>query len=228
MNPELTYSVPAYQTAAGAADIFSHTFMRYFSRYDSFLGDEYCIGTLRTVVAFAGRAVARPDDYDARAELMLSAAFAHNDVMGIGRGPGRKGGEHTFEKQLSGFYDTAHGAGLAVMMPAYLTYIVRHGAPEQVARVAEFGRRVFDVKPGGTEREVACEGIALFKNWLRSIGMPVTLGELGVRDDALETAIRYTTDTLKGTIKAYVDIDAQVVDEVYRIAAKDEARGRER
>ena len=223
MNPELTYSVPGYQTAAGAADIFAHTFMRFFNPDASYLGDEYCVGTMRTVVKFAPVAIAGPDNYEARAELMIAAAFAHNDLTGIGRIRTKGGGEHNLEQQLSAHYDTAHGAGLAVMMPAYLRYMVRHGTEEQVERVAYLGTRVFDIDPAGTEtgdetaqaRAVAEAGIAAFVQWLKSIRMPVTLRELPIPEDEVAVAAERCIEGNGGRIKRYMDIDADGIRDIY-------------
>ena len=235
MNPELTYTVPAYQTAAGAADIFAHTFMRFFNPDASYLGDEYCIGTLRTVVKFAPVAVAEPENYEARAELMAAAAFSHNDLTGIGRLRVKGGGEHNLEQQLSAHYDTAHGAGLAVMMPAYLRYMVRHGTEEQVERVAYLGARVFGIEPAdtgvravsgqsqgiagtGVSKAVAEAGIAAFTAWLRSIGMPTTLRELPLPEDEAGAAAERCIEGNGGRIARFMEIDAEGVREIYRDA----------
>jgi alcohol dehydrogenase YqhD (iron-dependent ADH family) len=140
MNPELTYSVSPYQTGAGSADILAHTVSRYFINASSRLGDEFCEGLMRTVVKYAPIAVAEPENYEARAELMLTGSFSHNDITGIGRS-GDRGGEHGLEAQLSGYYDTAHGAGLAALMPAWLQYIADHGAPHRLLGLLYLGSR---------------------------------------------------------------------------------------
>jgi len=221
MNPELTYSVSKYQTAAGAADVFSHTFMRFFNPAASYLGDEFCIGLLRTVVKYAPAAIENPNDYEARAELMAAASFAHNDVTGIGKEIWSGGGEHPLEQQLSGYYDTAHGAGLAVMMPAMLTYILRHGDAEQIDRIAYFAARVFDSEPDAANPEkVAEDGINRFKAWLTSIGMPTTLTGLGVPEDDIRNAIDRCINNTGGKVGGYVNADADGIAEIYINALK--------
>jgi alcohol dehydrogenase YqhD (iron-dependent ADH family) len=216
MDPELTYTLPPEQTASGAADIFSHTFMRYFTNYASYLGDAYCVATFRTVRKYAAIALARPDDYEARAELMLAATFSHNDLTGVGRAGDGKGGEHSLERQLSGYYDFPHGAGLAVMMPAMLRYIVRHGEPEQVARVADFGVRVFDAEPEmGDTKATAIAGIERFAEWLRSLGLPTTLTELGVPEGEVEEAAQRCVKDNKGLLKGFVNIDEKGIQEIF-------------
>jgi len=219
MNPELTYTVSAYQTAAGASDVFSHTYFRYFNNDSSYLGDEYCIGTFRTIVKYTPIAVTNPDDYEARAELMSAASFSHNDVTGIGKNLGHGGGEHPLEHQLSGYYDTAHGAGLAVIMPALLRYVVKHGSPEQVERIACFGVRVFDAEPDKENPvKTAEDGIDRFIAWLGSIGMPTTLAELGVPEADIRVAIDRTVKNTGGKISGFVEIDADGIAEIFRSA----------
>ncbi|MDR3121424.1 MAG: iron-containing alcohol dehydrogenase [Clostridiales bacterium] len=215
MNPELTYSVSPYQTAAGAADILAHTVSRYFTLGESRLGDEYGEGTMRTVVKFAPVAVARPDDYEARAELMLAGSFSHNDVTGIGRDAAR-GGEHGLESQLSGYYDTAHGAGLAAVMPAWLQYIADRGTPEQVARIARFGVKVFGADPDLSDiKATADDGLVRFRAWVKSIGMPLTLKELGVPKKDLADVIQRCVDINGGEVPGFVALDKAAVTEIF-------------
>jgi alcohol dehydrogenase YqhD (iron-dependent ADH family) len=219
MDPELTYALPSRQTASGAADIFSHTFMRYFTNYASYLGDAYCVSTFKTVKKYAPIVLSRPDDYEARAELMLAATFSHNDLTGIGRAGDGRGGEHSLERQLSGYYDFPHGEGLAVMMPAFLKYIVLHGTQSQVARVADFGVCVFDVEPEMDDVvSVATEGIARFIEWLRSLGLPVTLGELGVPESEYATAAERCVSDNGGTLNGFMETDADGIREIFRLA----------
>jgi alcohol dehydrogenase YqhD (iron-dependent ADH family) len=207
LNPELTYTVPAYQTAAGAVDIFAHTVMRYYCPAASNLGDEFAEGLLRSVVKYAPLAIAEPANYEARAELMLAAAFSHNDVTFLGRS-GVKGGEHNLESQISGHYDTAHGAGLAVVMPPWMQYIADTGVPEQTARVAQFGVKVFGAPPDMSEPlATAHDGLDRFRSWLRSIGMPLTLRELGIPKDDLDAVVQRVMDIWKGKVPGFMPLD---------------------
>jgi alcohol dehydrogenase YqhD (iron-dependent ADH family) len=216
MNPELTYTVPAWQTGVGAADIMAHTVSRYFSNAPSSLGDEYAEGTMRTVVKYGPVAIARPDDYEARAELMLSGSFSHNDLTGLGRSSAPRGGEHGLESQLSGYYDTAHGAGLAVVMPAWLHYIVEHGTPAQAARVAQFGVKVFGVSPDMADVKGTAEaGLSRFRSWLKSLGMPLTLKELGVPKEDFDAVVKRCIDVNDGVIRGFVDLDADAVRAIF-------------
>jgi alcohol dehydrogenase YqhD (iron-dependent ADH family) len=218
MNPELTYSVSAWQTGAGCADIFSHTFMRYFMKGAAFLTDEFAEAVLKTVVKYAAVAIAEPDNYEARAELMQAGAFAHNGLTGMGR-TGPMAGEHPLEHQLSGHYDTTHGAGLSVIMPALLAYFVNHGGAEQAARAAQFAVKVFGASPDlGDLKATAFEGIRRFKSWLKSIGMPLTLKELGVPKKDLDAVIKRCLEANGGLVKGYMDLDEKAVTEIYSSA----------
>jgi alcohol dehydrogenase YqhD (iron-dependent ADH family) len=216
-NPELTYTVSAYQTGAGAADILAHTVNRYFSKGlpASRLGDEFAEGLMRTVVHYGPVAVSRPDDYEARAELMTAASFSHNDITGVGRS-GPRGGEHALESQISGYYDTAHGAGLAAVMPAWLQYVVCHGSPEQAARVAQFGAAVFGVRPDLLDpRGTADAGLRAFRSWIRSIGMPLTLKELGVPKEDLPAVVRRCMEHNKGKVPGFMELDEKAVTAIF-------------
>jgi alcohol dehydrogenase YqhD (iron-dependent ADH family) len=222
MNPELTYSVSAYQTGAGSADIVAHTVSRFFFKDNpvSHLGDEYAAGTMRVVVKYAPIAIAKPSDYEARAELMLAGSFSHNDLTGIGRS-GAKGGEHGLESQLSGHYDTAHGAGLAAVMPAWLQYIADTGTPAEVARIAQFGVQVFGVSPEMTDPKATADaGLRHFRTWVKSIGMPLTLKELGIPKADLPAVVKRCLDVNGGTVPGFVDLDEKAVTAIFNSIAE--------
>jgi hypothetical protein len=217
MNPELTYSVSAYQTAAGGVDIFSHTFERFFVDNSNYLGDQFASGLLRSVVKYTPIALELPEDYEARAELMLAAAFSHNDVTGIG---GRSGGmfiAHALEAYLSASYDTPHGAGLAITMPAWLQYIVENGDDDKVARVAQFAASVFDVQPDMQDiKAVANEGIRRFRAWIKSIGMPLTLSEMNISAKDLPEIVKNCRSNANGILEGYMTLDKKDVEKIYR------------
>ena len=217
MNPELSYTVSAYQTGAGAADTIAHSVSRYFIKDTpgACLGDEFAEGLMRTVVKYAAIAIANPNDYEARAELMMAATFSHNEISGIGR-IGPRGGEHALEHQFSAHYDTAHGAGLAAIMPAWLQYIVDNGSPAQIARVAQFGVKVFGVSPDMSDvKATANAGLAAFRSWVHSIGMPLTLEELGVPRAELPDMVKRTIESAKGKITGFMDLDEKAVTAIF-------------
>jgi alcohol dehydrogenase YqhD (iron-dependent ADH family) len=170
---------------------------------------------MRTVVKYGPIAIKKPDDYEARAELMMAATFSHNDLNWIGRS-GFRGGEHPLEHQFSGHYDTAHGAGLAAIMPAWLQYIVDNGTPEQIARVAQFGVKVFGAGCGMTDTKAAANaGLEAFRAWLCSLGMPLTLTELGIPKDDLSGIIKLIADSNKGKIAGFMDLDEKAIGAIF-------------
>ncbi|MBQ9719443.1 MAG: iron-containing alcohol dehydrogenase [Oscillospiraceae bacterium] len=179
MNPELTFTLPAYQTAAGCADIISHTMERYFSGPETVEPtDSMAEGLMRAVIDAAPRAVKNPRDYDARACIMWAGSLSHNNLTGSGRaGHGRVGDWacHQLEHELSGMFDVTHGAGLAALFGAWARYVMGK-APERFARLA---RNVMGVTEPDDEK-AAVAGIEAYESFLRGIGMPTNLRELGL------------------------------------------------
>jgi alcohol dehydrogenase YqhD (iron-dependent ADH family) len=217
MNPELTYTVPKFQTALGAVDILAHTFDRYFIDAYSHLGDAFCVSVMRNAVKYGPIAVSDPRNYEARAELMLTASMSHNDVTSIGR-TGKQGSGHGLESQLCGTYDTPHGAGMAVCMPAYLEYLIKNGEDYHIARVAQFAVDVFDVEPDmGDIKEVARDGVRRFKVWIKSMGMPLTLKELGVPNpqNELDDIVAKCRCDANGILQGFMDLDKKAVRAIF-------------
>lgn len=215
MNPELTYTVNAYQTGAGTSDIFAHTLERYFYPDDCALGDAFAEGLLRTVIKYGPLAIEKPNDYEARAELMLCGSFAHNDITGIGHTPGRRGGPHALESAISAFFDTAHGAGLAVVMPAWLRLVADSGEAG-CARVAQLAVNVFGVSADMADLKlVAYEGIARFRHWLNALGMPSTLTQMGLKESDIQTLVDNGRYDANGQIAGYIYLNRQELDAFY-------------
>ena len=203
LNPEFTFTLPAYQTACGATDMFAHVVERYFTTTrDVWVSDELCEGIMRTIVTASRRVLASPQDYEARANLMWAGTLAHNNVCGAGRA--QDWASHGIEHELSALYGCAHGAGLAVVMPAWMAYV----KDADIRRVAQFAAKVFAV-PEGEPAAMAQEGIARYRAWLHEIGMPTTFAELGAkREDipALVAKLGLNGNTL-GTFMSLTDAD---------------------
>ena len=176
LNPEFTFTLPPYQTACGLTDIFAHVVERYFTpTKDVEITDALCEAVMRTVVAESAKVLADPRDYEARANVMWAGTVAHNNVCGVGRA--QDWSSHGIEHELSALYDCAHGAGLAVVMPAWMEYVM----PTDVARFARFAERVFDVREADPAA-AAKEGLARYRAWLKSLGMPTNFAELGAKE----------------------------------------------
>ena len=180
MHPELTYTLPAYQTASGCVDILYHTIERYFSGGETVEPTDYMAeGLMRTMLEMAPKAIADPTDYESHAAIMWCGSLSHNGLTGAGRGGrGRVGdwASHQLEHELSGMFDVTHGAGLAAVWGAWSRYVMP-AAPERFAR---FARNVMGVQAEGDAAVVALAGIEAFENFLRSIDMPTNIRELGL------------------------------------------------
>ena len=183
MNPELTYSLPAYQTASGAADIMMHTMERYFTPTDTdtSLTDRIAEGLMVSVRDAAQAAVKEPENYEARATLMWAGSLSHNGLTGAGRVSDF--GTHKIEHELGGMFDVAHGAGLAAIWGSWARYVYKTNPK----RFAQFGEKVFGVNvsqntgaDAAATDAAALAAITAWETWCHSIGMPTTLTELGI------------------------------------------------
>lgn len=213
LNPEFTFTLSPFQTACGLTDIFAHVVERYFTpTKDVEITDALCEAVMRTVVKESSRVMANPRDYDARANIMWAGTVAHNNVCGVGRA--QDWSSHGIEHELSALYDCAHGAGLAVVMPAWMEYVME----ADIARFARFAERVWDVGEGSPE-EMAKEGIRRYRAWLKSIGMPQNFAELGAKESDIPSLV--TQLGLKGnTLGAFRPLADDDVEKILRIAAK--------
>lgn len=213
LNPELTMSLPNYQTACGAVDMMAHVMERYFTNTkDVEITDRLCEGILLTVIKEAPKALADANDYESRANLMWAGMVAHNDICGVGRE--QDWSSHGLEHELSALYDVAHGAGLAVMFPAWMKYVMHH----DVMRFAQFAVRVWGCEMDFQNPEVtAKEGILRYENFLRSIGMPVRFSEIGAKEEDIPTLIQQT-GIGKGTMGSFVKLNTQDMENIYRLA----------
>lgn len=176
MNPELTKTLPDYQTACGVTDICMHTMERYFVNGDTLdITDSLAEGLLRTVMA-NGRILAKdPSNSKARAEVMWAGSLAHNGLTGCGT----DGGDwmpHKIEHELGGLYDVAHGAGLAAVWGSWARYVYKDCMP----RFKKFAINVMGVAEEGTDEEIILKGIEAVQDWYRDIKMPTNIRELGV------------------------------------------------
>ena len=183
MNPELTYTLPAAQTFAGVADMMAHIMERYFSNTaDVQTTDRVAEGVLRAIIDVAPRLVDNPSDYQARANIMWAGTLAHNGICGIGRQ--EDWASHGLEHELSALYGVTHGAGLAVVFPAWMEFM----AAKHPAKVAQYGRRVFDVDEAD-DYAAAREGVRRLRAFFGSLGLPLTLSELGIANPDMDTLV---------------------------------------
>jgi len=214
LNPELTYTLPNYQTACGAADIMAHIMERYFTNTRNVeLTDRLCEATMKTLVNNVPKALANPTDYAVRAEIMWTATVAHNNLLGTGRE--EDWASHDIEHEISGIYDIAHGAGLAIVFPAWMKYVYKH----DVERFAQFAVRVWDVEYDfRNPEETALKGIEKLKEFFSSIGLPTSLSEAGIDDSRLEEMADKCTGSDSYTVGSFVKLNKQAVLEILKLA----------
>ncbi|HBB72596.1 MAG TPA: NADH-dependent alcohol dehydrogenase [Ruminococcus sp.] len=214
LDPELTCTLPAYQTACGATDIMAHVFERYFTNTAEVeITDRLCEAVLTTMIKETPRVIADPCNYDARANIMWAGTVAHTNIVGVGRE--QDWNSHGIEHELSALYDCAHGAGLAVIMPAWMEFVCSHD-PMRFAQAAVrvWGCHMDFANPENTARE----GIRRFRSFLHSIGMPINFAELGAREEDIPALVdKFGIGS--GRTGGFVKLSAEDIAEIYRIAA---------
>ena len=211
MNPERTYTLPAYQTAAGATDIMMHTMERYFSKYeDALLTDAIAEALLRTVKEATPVVLGNPEDYTHRAAIMWASSLSHNDLTECGTE--KDFACHKLEHELSGLFGVTHGAGLAALWGSWARYVM----DKHMARFEKFARNVMGV-------EGALEGIEATERFFRSIGMPVNIPELIGRqatDEEIRTMVDKCSRGGKMNIGAMEVLKPEDMTAIYRLANK--------
>ena len=214
LNPALTQTLPAYQTACGITDIMAHVFERYISNTpDVEITDRLCEAVLIAMKNEAPKVIADPNDYEARANIMWAGMVAHNNIVGVGRE--QDWNSHGIEHELSGLYDCAHGAGLAVIMPAWMTYVMH----TNVMRFAQAAVRIWgcDMDFQNPER-TALAGIKAFRTFLHNIGMPINFAELGAKEEDIPALVE-KFGIGEGKTGGFANLDKDDIAEIYRIAA---------
>lgn len=209
-NPELTYSVSKFQTACGIVDIMAHTMERYFTVCEpTDLTDRIAESILKAMISAGKTLMENPCDYDARATMMWASSISHNDLTGCGRE--NMLAVHQLEHALSGEFDfIAHGAGLAVLFPAWGRYIYKYNIP----RFAQFARRVWDVTEADDEK-AALIGVEEMAKFFNSIGMPLSLREFDI-DNVADRLADLCTFGKQRSVKSYIDMDYEVIKEIFK------------
>lgn len=215
MNPELTCSLPPYQTACGIADIMAHVFERYFTNTPEVeITDRLCEGILCTMVKEAPRVMKDPSNYEARANIMWSGTLAHSNICGVGRS--QDWNSHSLGHELSGLYDVAHGASLAVMMPAWMEFVMHHNP----MRFAQMANRVFGCAMNfECPEETARQGILCFRRFLKDLGLPTNFAELGAKEEDIPLLVE-KMGIGDGRTGGFVALSSEDAAAIYRIAAK--------
>lgn len=213
MNPELTYTVSSYQTGCGIVDIMMHTLERYLVSESSLsFTDEMALALLKSVVQAGRKVQVYPQDYEARATLMLASSFSHNGLTGMG--VKMYFTVHKLEHVLSGVHDEiAHGAGLAILFPAWLKYISAH----LVDKCYRLFDEVFAIHEENKEKAIVL-GIETLKQFFKDIGMPVSWKEIGLTESELQVLIDRATKKNTQTIPGFIPLDKQAIEIIFNYA----------
>ncbi len=215
LNPALTQTLPPFQTAAGITDIMAHLYERYLTNSEEVeVTDRLIEGLLLTMIHEGPRIIADPDNYEARANIMWAGTMAHNNSCGVGRSQDWL--SHTIEHELSALYDCAHGAGLAVTMPAVFTYEMSHN----VMRFAQAAVRIWGCQMDFAHPEVTAKaGIEAFRNYLISIGMPKNFEELGAKKEDIPKLVEVLCrgDGRDGTISGFITLNEDDCTKIYEM-----------
>ena len=215
LNPELTQTLPAYQTAAGITDIMAHLYERYLTNTKEVeVTDRMIEALLLTMIHEGPRVIENPDNYEARANIMWAGMMAHNNSCGVGRS--QDWNSHNIEHELSALYDCAHGAGLAVTLPAVFRYVMNH----DVMRFAQAAVRVWGCQMDFAHPEkTAAEGIDRLQRFFISIGMPGNFAELGAKEEDIPALVNALCrgDGRDGSISGFVRLDEEDCTKIYQM-----------
>lgn len=215
LNPALTQTLPAYQIAAGITDIMAHLYERYLTNTEEVeVTDRLIEGLLLTMIHEGPRVISDPDNYEARANIMWAGTMAHNNSCGVGRS--QDWNSHNIEHELSALYDCAHGAGLAVTMPAVFSYTMSHN----VMRFAQAAVRIWGCQMDFAHPEVTAKaGIEAFRNFLISIGMPKNFEELGAKEEDIPKLVDVLLhgNGREGTITGFVTLNEEDCTRIYKL-----------
>jgi alcohol dehydrogenase YqhD (iron-dependent ADH family) len=216
LDPEYTYSLPPYQTACGISDMLVHVIERYFTReLHVELTDRLCEAVMKTMINNAPVVLAEPKNYDARSEIMWAGAVAHNNALNTGRIG--DWASHMIEHELSAVNDVAHGAGLAVLVPNWMKYVYKRD-PQ---RFVQFAARVFNIEQDFHDPDrTILRGIAALRAFFTSLGMPATLGEIGIGEERFREIAEKVKkfDPLRGTVGNFEPLAVKDIIEILRLA----------
>ena len=213
MNPIRTYSLPSYQTACGCSDIIAHLFERYFTNVkDVELTDRLIEACIKTILNNALKAIRYPNDYAARSEIMWTGTIAHNNLLNTGRIG--DWASHNIEHELSSFNDVAHGAGLAIIFPAWMRFTYE----KDMDRFVQLAVRVFDIDPTDKPKEqIINELFDKLEDFYKSIGLPIRLREINIKEHDLPELARKAM-VGRNCVGQFVQLQEKQILEIYKLA----------
>ena len=213
MNPQITTSLPPYQTGAGLCDMYSHVAERYFSNTpDTYVIDAMAEGVFRTVREIGPKIMADPKNVTLRGEAMWCASVAHNDIVGVGRE--QDWASHDMSYELSSIYNLTHGAAVTIMMTAWMKYVYKH----DLDRFVRYAKHALGMDVEGKDKEtVAREAVEETERFFKSMGMPTRMSEANIPGDRIEEMAEKCVLN-RGTIGAFVKLDKDAIVEIYKLA----------
>jgi len=190
LDPTYTFTVPAKHTAAGVADAINHVMEQYFCASPNDVADGYCETLIKVLMKYAPIAIKEPDNYEARAEIMYACTFGCNGILAMGTG-GSGWPMHAIEHALSAYYDITHGEGLAIITPRWMRHIL---SDKTMERFVKFGTNIYGLSPSLPAREIAEQTIQRTYDFFLSLGMPMTLGEVGIDGSRVAEMAKHVAD----------------------------------
>lgn len=215
LDPTYTFTVPKIQTAAGVADIMSHTFENYFTLNDgAYLQNRLAEGILKTCIKYGKIAFEEPDNYEARANLMWASSLAINGLLSYGKDT--EWSVHDMEHELSAYYDITHGIGLAILTPPWMEYVLDD---ERVDKFVEYGVNVWDIDSSKDKYSIAKEAIENTREFFKSFDIPMSLREVGIEEKDLEVMAKSAIENNRGRkIGNFKPLDYEDILEIYKRA----------
>jgi len=214
LDPTYTFTLPKYQTAAGVADIMSHTFENYFTLNDgAYLQNRLAESILKTLIHYGKIAIEEPDNYEARANIMWSSSLAINGLLSYGKNTAWS--VHGMEHELSAYYGITHGIGLAILTPAWMEHVLDD---ERVDKFVEYGVNVWGIDSNKDKYEIARESIAKTKEFFLSLGIPMTLKEVGIGEENLENMAKAAIKHKGGAVGNFKPLYYEDVLAIYKKA----------
>lgn len=214
LDPRYTYTVSKYQTASGVADIMSHTFEEYFSNEKgAYLQDRLAEAILKTCIKYGGIAIDEPQNYEARANLMWASSLAINGLLGYGKDS--LWSVHPLEHELSAYYDITHGVGLAILTPHWMEYVLDE---DNLWKFVEYGINVWNIDSNFDDMKIAKLAIEKTSQFFKSLGIPMSLKEVGIDEDKLEVMAKDVIEYKEGSVGNFKPLDYKDVLSIYKKA----------
>jgi hypothetical protein len=211
LDPELTFTVSKKQTAAGCADAMNHVIEQYFAADTTLLNDGFCESMLKSLMENARACLANPEDYRARAEMMLACTYGCNGILSLGNSP--SGWPcHAMEHALSAYYDITHGEGLAIITPPWMRHIL---SEKTLPRFVKYGVNVFGIDATLPPLEIAEKAIQATYDFFKSIGIPMTLREVGIDESRIDEMAHHVAETA-GLGKAWAPLTEADIAAIFR------------